>query len=62
MNHIEIDILRPPAQGYGWSVSCTDESCDDFGDKMLSYEGAKSIAKAHKKAHVKSITILGGSK
>jgi hypothetical protein len=58
MNQIEIEIVKPPAQGYGWSVYCTDEHCDDFGDKMLSYEGAKSIAKAHKKAHTAAVQIL----
>jgi hypothetical protein len=57
IEQIEIDIIRPYDQGYGWSVSCTGESCDDFGDKMLSYEGAKSIAKAHKKAHAAAISI-----
>ena len=59
MTKIEIYIAPPIGQGFGWSVDCDGEDCDSFGDQMLSYEGAKSIAKAHKKAHVAAISIKG---
>jgi hypothetical protein len=58
MNQIEIFISPPRDQGFGWAVDCDGEDCGSFGDKMLSYEGAKSIAKAHKKAHTAAISIL----
>jgi len=57
MNPIEIYIAPPREQGFGWSVDCDADGCDSFGDQMLSHEGVKSIAKAHKKAHVAAISI-----
>lgn len=58
MKRIEIELIPPREQGFGWSVSCDDEGCGSFGEKMLSYEGAQSIAKAHKEAHTAAITIF----
>lgn len=58
MTQIEILVTPPREQGFGWTVDCDGEYCGSFGDKMLSYEGAKSIAKAHKKAHVSDIQIV----
>ncbi len=58
MNQIDIFISAPTQQGFGWTVDCDGEDCGSFGDQMLSYEGAKSIAKAHKKAHVSDIQIV----
>ena len=59
MRRIYLDIIKPPARQYGWSVYCTDETCEHFRDKALSYEGAWTIAQAHKKAHAAAITIRG---
>jgi hypothetical protein len=41
-----VEITKPQAQGFGYSIWCDEDGCD-FSDKMLSKDGAKTLASEH---------------
>lgn len=57
METININLYDNPNPGFGWTVDCDGAECGGFDHRMLSEDGAKSLAKEHLAEHRAAIKI-----